>query len=191
MAGVTLEVTVDQNQIGKALYELTERMGDLTTPLNDIAEYLHQSTDNRFRQQVAPDGSPWAPLAPSTLARKKSGRILREAGTLQDTLRHSVSNNELSFGTNRPYGAIHQFGGKIEHAARSQQVYFRQGSDGSVGNRFVKKRQSNFTSWAIRESHTAEVAARPYLGLSTDDEYEIFLIVSEYLLGPSRTKAPQ
>jgi len=181
MAGVTLQVTTDQTLIGKALDELAERIGDLTTPLNDIAEYLHQSTDNRFRQQVAPDGSPWAPLAPSTLARKKSGRILREAGTLQDTLRHSVSNNELSFGTDRPYGAIHQFGGKIEHAARSQQVYFRQGKDGSVGNRFVKKSRSNFAQWVSRGAHTVEIDARPYLGLSVDDETEIIEIVSTYL----------
>jgi phage gpG-like protein len=67
---------------------------------------------------------------PVNPARKKSSRILREAGTPQDTLRHSVSDNELSFGTDRPYGAIHQFGDKIEHAARSQQVYFRPGKDG-------------------------------------------------------------
>lgn len=44
-------------------------------------------------------------------------------------MRHSVSNNELALGTDRVYGAIHQFGGKIEHAARLQQVYFRQDKD--------------------------------------------------------------
>lgn len=124
MAGSMLEVSVDTSPVGKALDDLAERLGDLTTPLNDIAEYLYQSTDDRFRQQVAPDGSPWAPLAASTLERKKGPRILREKGTLQDTLRHNVSNNELAFGTDRVYGAIHQLGGKIEHAARSQQVYF-------------------------------------------------------------------
>ena len=85
MAGAMLEVVIDTTTVGKALDDLIERLGDLTTPLNDIAEYLHQSTDDRFTRQVAPDGSPWAPLAPSTLARKKGGRILRNKGTLQDT----------------------------------------------------------------------------------------------------------
>lgn len=184
MAGAMLEVVIDTTAVGKALNDLIERLGDLTTPLNDIAEYLHQSTDDRFTKQVAPDGSPWAPLAPSTLARKKGGRILRNKGTLQDTLRHLVSNNELAFGTDRPYGAIHQYGGKIEQAARSQQVYFRQGKDGSVGNRFVKKRQSNFAQWITRGSHDTEIKARPYLGLSAEDDAEILVIIRNYLLEP-------
>lgn len=184
MAGSMLEVAFDTSLTGKALSDLIERLDDLTTPLNDIAEYLHQSTDDRFRQQVAPDGSPWAPLAPSTLARKKGNKILRDKGTLQDTLRHSVSNNELSFGTDRPYGAIHQLGGKIEHAARSQQVYFRQGKDGSVGNRFVKKKKSNFAQWVTRGAHSSEIKARPYLGLSSEDEIEILAIIQDYLLDP-------
>lgn len=184
MAGSMLEVSVDVGTAGKALGDLLERLGDLTTPLNDIAEYLHQSTDDRFRQQIGPDGSPWAPLAPSTLARKKGGRILRDKGTLQDTLRHSVSNDELSFGTDRPYGAIHQLGGKVQHAARSQQVYFRQGKDGSVGSRFVKKSKSNFSQWVTRGAHDSEIKARPYLGLSPDDDVEILEIIKEYLQEP-------
>lgn len=184
MAGSMLEVFIDTSPVGKALDDLTERLGDLTTPLNDIAEYLHQSTDNRFRQQVAPDGSPWAPLAPSTLARKKGGRTLREKGTLQDTMRHTVSSNELSFGTDRPYGAIHQFGGKVQHAARSQQVYFRQGKDGSVGNRFVKKSKSNFAQWVTRGAHNAEIEARPYLGMSSEDDIEVLAIIHDYLSEP-------
>jgi phage virion morphogenesis protein len=184
MAGAMLDVVIDTTVIGKALDELTERLGDLTTPFNDIAEYLHQSTNDRFIKQVAPDGSPWAPLAASTLARKKGGRILREKGTLQDTMRHSVSGNELAFGTDRPYGAIHQDGGKVEHAARSQQVYFRQSKDSSVGNRFVKKRQSNFAQWVTRGAHNTEIKARPYLGLSSEDDVEILSIIQDYLLEP-------
>lgn len=183
MAGAMLNVELDDSRTGAALTELMGRLGYLTTPLLDIAEYLHQSTDDRFRRQVAPDGSPWAPLAPSTLAKKKDGRILRETGALQDTLRHSVSNNELAFGTDRPYGAIHQFGGKIEHAARSQQVYFRQGKDGLVGNRFVKKHQSNFSQWVTRGVHSTDIPGRPYLGLSSEDGKEIALIIGDYLDG--------
>lgn len=181
MDGAMLDVTIDESQVGKALNELIDRLGNLHTPLNDIAEYLHQSTDDRFSKQVAPDGSPWAPLSASTLARKKGGRILRGKGTLQDTMRHSVSGNELVFGTDRPYGAIHQFGGKVEHAARSQQVYFRQGKDGSVGNRFVKKRHSNFSQWVTHGAHSTEMPARPYLGLSSEDETEILAIIQDYL----------
>lgn len=69
------------------------------TQMPDHELRMRQSTDDRFTRQVAPYGSPWAPLAPSTLARKKGNKILRQYGHLQDTIRHSVSGNELSFGT--------------------------------------------------------------------------------------------
>lgn len=157
MAGSMLDVVIDSSLMGKALDELTQRFDDLRIPLNDIAEYLHQSTDERFRRKVAPDGSPWAPLSPTTLARKKGPGILREKGTLQDTLRHSVNNNELAFGTDRPYGAVHQFGQK-------------RGASGKTG-------KGRPIPWG-------DIPAREYLGLSGDDENEILMIVRDYLLEP-------
>lgn len=182
MAGAILEVAYDASVVGRELELLVERLGSLRTPLNDIAEYLHISTDSRARRQIAPDGSPWAPLSPRTLARKKGTKILRESGALLDTLRHQVSDDGLDFGTDRPYGAIHQEGGKIEHAARSQQVYFKE-KGGVVGNRFVKKSKSNFAQWVTHGARSVEMPARPYLGLSSEDEAEILEIVSDYLKG--------
>ena len=156
MAGAMLDVVINDSAVGRALEELVGRLGDLTTPYNDIAEYLHQSTDDRFRQKVAPDGSPWAPLSAVTLARKKGTGILREKGTLQDTLRKQITRNELAFGTDRPYGAVHQFGQK-------------KGASGSSGGRPIP--------WG-------DIPARPYLGLSSDDETEVFLIIHDYLAEP-------
>lgn len=182
MAGAILEVAVDTSVVGRELELLIERLGSLRTPLNDIAEYLHISTDARARRQVSPDGAPWAPLSPRTLARKKGNKILRESGALLDTLRHQVTDDGLEFGTDRPYGAIHQYGGKIEHAARSQQVYFKE-KGGVVGNRFVKKSKSNFAQWVTHGARSVEMPARPYLGLSSEDEAEILEIVSDYLKG--------
>lgn len=155
MAGATLDVAVDSSQLDELLAKLAERLGDLRTPLEDIREYLHQSTDERFRQQVGPDGSPWAPLAPSTLARKKGPRTLRESGDLQDTLRGQVQGDELLFGTDRPYGAVHQFGQKA----------------GASGH----NRRGSPIPWG-------DIPARPYLGLSAEDETEVLAIVEEWLL---------
>jgi phage virion morphogenesis protein len=154
MAGAMLDVQVDDSQVGAVLAELIERLGDIRTPLNDIAEYLHQATDERFRQQVAPDGTPWAPLSPATLARKKGSRILRESGVLQDTMRHQVEGEELLFGTDRPYGAVQQFGQKAGASGRT-------------------KRGAPIP-WG-------DIPARPYLGLSSADESEILAIVTNYL----------
>lgn len=182
MSGAMLDVTIDVSSVGRALEQLAERLGDMRVPLLDIGEYLHQSTDARARNQVGPDGRPWAPLSPRTLAKKKGNKKLRESGALLDTLRHSVAGDELQFGTDRPYGAIHQFGGKIEHAAQSRQVYFKE-KGGVVGNRFVKKRQSNFSQWVTHGARTVVMPARPYLGLSAEDETELLEIVGAYLKG--------
>ncbi|MFF3704993.1 phage virion morphogenesis protein [Pseudomonas qingdaonensis] len=182
MAGAMLDVVIDTSVVGRELELLIERLGSLRTPLNDVAEYLYQTVDNRARRQIGPDGSPWAPLSPRTLARKKGNKTLRESGALLDTLRHQVSNEELEFGTDRPYGAIHQFGGKIEHAARSQQVYFKE-KGGVVGNRFVKKSRSNFAQWVSHGARSVQMPARPYLGLSGEDETEVLVIVAAYLKG--------
>lgn len=43
------------------------------------------------------------------LANKK---ILRDSGSLQDTIRYQASASRLEVGTNRVYAAMHQFGGK-------------------------------------------------------------------------------
>ncbi len=157
MAGAMLDVVIDSGQVGKALEELGRRLGDFTTPLNDIGEYLHQSTDERFRRKVAPDGSPWAPLSPVTLARKKGTGILREKGTLQDTLRKQISSTELAFGTDRLYGAVQQLGQK-------------KGASG-------KTSKGRSIPWG-------DIPAREYLGLSADDEAEVLLIIRDYLLVP-------
>lgn len=159
MAGAMLDVAIDSSQVGKALEELGRRLDDLTTPLNDIGEYLHQSTDARFRSKVAPDGSPWAPLSPVTLAKKKGTGILREKGTLQDTLRKQVTSTELAFGTDRPYGAVHQLGQK-------------KGASG-------KTSKGSSIPWG-------DIPAREYLGVSTEDESEILLILGEYLMEPAK-----
>lgn len=148
MAGAMLNVTIDTTVAGRELDALIERLGSLRTPLSDIAEYLHMSVDGRARRQVGPDGAPWAPLSGRTLAKKRGIKILRESGALLDTLRPQVSNDELLYGTDRIYGAIHQFGGKIEQGAR-----------------------------------TIKMPARPYLGLSPEDEAEVIEIVAAYLKG--------
>ncbi|MNR33059.1 Phage virion morphogenesis family protein [compost metagenome] len=122
-----------------------------------MSEYLQLSTDERFRAQVSPDGTSWAPLSPATLARKKGNRILRESGTLQDTLRGQVGGNELHFGTDRPYGAVHQFG-----QPKGKSGTTRRGSPIPWGN----------------------IPARPYLGLSAEDEEEIPAILRDYLAEP-------
>lgn len=67
-----------------------------------------------------------------------------------------------SVGTNKIYAGIHQFGGTI-HAKNAEFLTFR--LPGGLGVRRVKE---------------VEMPARPFLGLSTEDESELFAQVADY-----------
>lgn len=183
MAGATLEF----DGVG-ALAVINEAAAAVSNPqpmLRDMGEYLLIAHDRRFASQTSPDGTPWQALSPAYLKRKKKNqdKILVLDGFLKNTLRYQVSDNQLLFGTNRIYGAMHHFGGSIDVAARSQQAYFRQdGKSGEVGNLFVNKRKSNFSQWVTIGAYTIQIPARPWLGTSDDDNYALANIAMKYLL---------
>ena len=185
MAGVTIDI--DDRQVLEVL-ELLGRLDagarDLTEPFTDFGEHLLNSHRERWARQESPDGTPWAPLDPKYQARKNADKILVLEGILRDTLHYEAGPGELLFGTNAPYGAIHQFGGDIPHAARSQQAYFRLDKrSGTVGNKFVKKSRSNFAQWVTIGAHTTHIPARPWLGLTDEDERELLAILGDFLVG--------
>ena len=183
MAGVTLEF--DAVAALAVVNEAAAALADPAPMLRDIGEYLLLAHDRRFASQASPDGTPWQALSPAYLKRKKKNRdkVLVLDGFLKNTLRYQVSNNELLFGTNRIYGAMMHFGGSIDIAARSQQAYFRQdGRTGDVGTQFVSKRKSNFAQWVTIGAYTIQIPARPWLGISDDDNYAIAGIASRYLM---------
>lgn len=113
MAGAQFKVEVDDRAVREALDRLVDRSDDLTPALSAIGEHLLISHHERFAREEAPDGTPWAPLSPSYAARKakrSAGGLLVLDDLLRGGLRWQVSGNELQLGTDRVYGATHQFG---------------------------------------------------------------------------------
>jgi phage virion morphogenesis protein len=111
MAGsfIAVELTGEKPLI--ALLDKFIKQGQSLEPaLADIGEYLIESHQERFKLEVAPDGTPWEPLAPRTIAKKGNNRILQDQGTMRDLLAYQISGDQLTFGTNLIYGATHQFG---------------------------------------------------------------------------------
>lgn len=185
MAGVTLEF--DNAAALAYIQAAADALGNPEPLLRDMGEYLMIAHDARFASQSAPDGTPWQALSPSYLRRKRKNqdKILRLDGYLANTLRYQVNGGELLFGSNRSYAAIHQFGGEIQVAARSQQAYFRQDDKtGEVGNRFVAKRKSNFAQWVTMGPYSIRIPARPFLGTSAADDAELLTIAQNYLRNP-------
>lgn len=182
MSGATLEF--DNRKVLDSINAAAEAMGNPEPMLRDMGEYLMIAHDARFASQTAPDGTPWTPLSPRYQRRKKKNqdKILVLDGYLMNTLRYQVGGGELVFGSNRPYAAIQHFGGEIQMAARSQQAYFRQDrKTGEVGQRFVKKKASNFAQWVTLGPYTIRIPARPFLGTSPQDDAELENIALDYL----------
>lgn len=80
---------------------------------------LERATLERFATEGAYGGEKWAPLAPSTLARKDPGKgILVDSGRLRASLTQETAPDSirallpqsLHWGSSVPYGVFHQKG---------------------------------------------------------------------------------
>jgi len=113
MSGAVVKIKIEgQERVEAALSGLARRAAHLRPTLADIGEYLMLAHQERFDVQESPEGEPWAPLSERYLARKKRNRdkILVLDDVLAGTLRYQTTASSLLFGTDRIYGATHQFG---------------------------------------------------------------------------------
>jgi|YelNatPaOPRAMG01_1025707.scaffolds.fasta_scaffold69290_2 phage virion morphogenesis protein len=156
----TRYVSFDAAQALSALDALAAHLGDLRPALQEVGEYLIDSTKRRFASGTAPDGSRWAPNSPVTLARygalfKGKGAAAGKRALIGETRRLSteiqslVSRDAVTVGSALVYAGVQQFG-----AARR-----------SLGPK---------SPWG-------DIPARPFLGLSAADQAAIVDIVTGYL----------
>lgn len=142
MAGAALAINIefDDRQVREAMKSLERAGGNLEPAFQDIGEYLLISHRERYDKEQAPDGTPWEPLADSTLRRKmlkgvsrgkgkkrKSmttgkgtkagainalarGKILVESSDMRDLMRYQASGTGVQFGSDRIYFATQHFG---------------------------------------------------------------------------------
>lgn len=171
MTGATFTVEFDALAARERIGVLMDRMENPQPFLQAVGLGLVESTKRRFDQGVAPDGSAWAPHAPSTIRQRiKSGKvplkILVSDGLLRGSIITQVEGQSVRVGSNAvgdqsAYAAIHQFGGSINRPARTGRAFGRQ-------------------NVAI-PAHTITMPARPYLGVSADDEADILELADLWL----------
>jgi phage virion morphogenesis protein len=166
-----IQVRIDDREVLRALDGLAARLANLRPFYKNVGEELVQSTKERFDAQQDPEGRPWKKDLPGTWARKKTKRILRESGQLQDTIHYQAGDRELLVGSNKVYAAIHQFGGKTKaHVIRpkNKRALFWPGAAHPVKS--VRHPGSN-------------IPARPFLGISERDKARILEIAEHYAAG--------
>ena len=157
MSGVKIEI--DSAALNAVLNKAVQTLANPKLLFMEIGEELLSIHRMRFMQQQAPDGTPWQPLADWYRAAKARNpdKILTLDGHLSGTLRYQATTDGVVFGSDRPYAAIHQFGGTIrpKHAKAL-----------NVGGRAVKR---------------VTIPARPWLGLSDNDQQRILEIAKSHL----------
>lgn len=113
---VPFEIKVDDETLTSALEALRRNVTDLRPAMRDIAEALRTETEENFLREGRPA---WRPLAPATVARRGSSHpILQRSGQLAASVATRYDATSASVGTNKVYGAIHQFGGQAGRGRR-------------------------------------------------------------------------
>lgn len=129
---------------------------------NAIAEGLRTSTIERFQAEKSPEGKKWKQ---SIRAREEGGKTLTKSTALRSSIRSDSSADGLAIGTNDIRAATHQFGDtRIIKAKRKKALRFR------VNGRWVSKKEVKVT-----------IPARPFLGVSEEDEEEIKKLLGKAL----------
>ena len=159
---ITIEIKNDQ--VTPALTNLADIFGDLSPLMGRLAKQLQTSTQERFKKGIAPDGSVWAPKSPVTLARNPgfTQPLIGKSSELSSTIGASYGPDYAEISSGRVQAAALHFGaGKGSFGPYA-------GTDKN-GRRF-----SGSSPWG-------NIPARPFFGISDEDETDILDIVSEWL----------
>lgn len=184
MAGAGVSIRIEPGA-GAAYLEAAARESDDLLPLTrTIGALLVQSARDRISiSNTGPDGTPWLP---STRAKEEGGKTLEETARLRDSLDYDATSTGVAVGTNVVYAAIHQFGGVIKVAGRTQSIFHQLNKAGTGFNRkgrFVRRSQSNFQRDVTVGPYEITMPARPYLGISGQDGADIEGLALDFIEG--------
>lgn len=123
-----INIEVHNQAVRAALDALAERVGKLQPLLIEVGAAIMARADARFTAQAGPGGQAWKPK------KHKDGRptLVGETGDLRRQIVMGVAGNRLEVSATAPYAAIHQFGGKIDRAAKQVTVRHRTDAKGEL-----------------------------------------------------------
>ena len=182
MAGTRL--TIDKAELERLSALMAEQAArDTSGLMRRLGEYLLESTQRRFKDQVKPNGEKWKELDERYARRKKRNKdkVLTLRGYLRSYIHYQIPDAQtVEVGSNQKYAAIHQLGGTIDMPARQATARYR-----SVAGRvlFAKKSHTRgVTEKAVGiGAHQVKIPARPFLGISAQDDARIMEIIQAWV----------
>lgn len=152
------------DQIERKLAKLQAQLGDLSPLMSVIGQYLSESNRIGFLDGKGPDGKPWKP---SIRVQLMGGQTMLDGGNLQKSIHSEHGRNFVAVGTNDHRAPMLHFGGRIVPKAGKALAFQLPGGQAVT----VK---------------SVTIPARPFLGVSSDDEVQIGEIVYDYLRDATR-----
>ena len=145
-----VEIVIKDDQISAALDRIAAALTDPLPLMQELGDYLVDSTKKRFPTGTAPDGSVWAPKSPVTLARYpgSSAPLIGESKSLSQNISANAFSDRVEWGSPMVYAAMQQFGG----------------------------------TKAAFPHLWGDIPARPFVGLSAEDQTSVLDIIGDYVL---------
>lgn len=130
-----IRIELEDQAVQAAFARLEQAATQLQPVMQEIGEFLAETTKQRFQTGTAPDGSRWAPNTEVTYVRMldkykgsygKKGQIstaganrvmgkkplIGETGALSTTINYRAGANFVEIGSPMVYAAVHQFGAR-------------------------------------------------------------------------------
>lgn len=173
--------------MGEVLFgDLNRTLGEMIARSQNLEPALREGAllfTSEFQKNFAEGGRPekWPP---SKRALKEGGQTLRDSGALEHSvLQPQVDSQSVTFGSNLPYAAIHQFGGEIRRAARSEIFKRSRISRGPRRGQFKGGTETG-RGMSFKE-YVIKMPARPFLYVSQGAEETFGQIVRDHVLNRS------
>lgn len=152
MSSIRATVTGDTQALLKRIAAL--RSVDTAKAMRTIAEGLRTSTVERFDKSLSPEGKKWKT---SVRAQGTNGKTLVKSAVLKNSIRSEADKTGMAVGTNTIYAATHQFGAdRVIKPKRKKVLRFQING-----------------KWVSKSKVRVKIPARPFLGISEEDDEEI------------------
>lgn len=178
MAGT--RITFKMDDLRRVLRKVYGRAKEPGPFLEVVGSIIQTSVHRNFEVGGRPER--WAPLSPATARRRgATGPVLRRqgmAGGLMGSVNYQALGDRVLVGTNKVYGATHQFGakkGQFGTVVAQVPAHERVTRHGTVRVRPHQRRQK--VPWG-------DIPARPFLLVQDEDVVEIREAWGEYVLAP-------
>jgi phage virion morphogenesis protein len=179
MSGAMIDVRIEDKEIRETLNLLGRRARNLKPAFSLIGEIVRTSIVRNFEKSGRP--REWKGHSETTEKRRgKGAKILQDqgaAGGLSGSIKWKASADKVKIGTNKVYGAVHQYGAK-------------KGSFGIVAVNIQSHLRKAVSGKSYKvKAHTRKVSlpwgdipARPFLMVQDEDWTEILAALNDYLM---------